>query len=135
MQVHPPILRELFYGRDSERLFLRIDFCKEPPDSLENISLRLGIRNGDKSSDVVVNFSRDDASGRPTCQLSTEQELPAGASAGRAALGKILELEVNLGVLGIPQAESFEFQVSVWQERLPLESLPLEGWLSVPVPV
>src|SRR3990172_8008207 len=77
MHGQPPILRELFYGRDSERFFLRIDFCKEPPDSLEKISLRLGIRNGDKSSNVVVNFSRDDASGRPTCQLSTEQELPA----------------------------------------------------------
>ena len=135
MHGQPPILRELFYGRDSERFFLRIDFCKEPPDSLENISLRLGIRNGDKSSDVAVNFSRDAATGRLTCQLSTEQELPAGASVGQAALGKILELELNLAALGIPAAESFEFQVSVWQERLPLESLPLEGWLSVPVPV
>ena len=38
--------------------------------------------------------------------------------------------------LGIPPEDKpFEFQVTVWESDFPVESFPLEGWLTVPVPV
>ncbi|MBI2819329.1 MAG: hypothetical protein HYX73_05050, partial [Acidobacteria bacterium] len=134
MQGQPPILQEIFYGRNEDRLFLRIDFCKQPPESLEEISLRLGLRNTVRSADVTMTFSQDPESGGIHCHLDAQQEPGATTSLGQAVFKKILELELSLAALGIQHNQSLQFQVSVWQERLPLESLPLEGWLSVPVP-
>ncbi|MBI3934948.1 MAG: glycoside hydrolase [Acidobacteria bacterium] len=134
MQGQPPILRELFYARNSDKFFLRIDFCKQPSEALEKLSLRLRLRNAERCSEVLIAFSRGSKDGPIQCHVGSDQEKSAASPISQVALGKILELELNLAALGFPADRSFEFQVSVWQERLPLESLPLEGWLTVPVP-
>jgi alpha-amylase/alpha-mannosidase (GH57 family) len=146
MQGQPPVLQELYYGRDSEHFFLRIDFFDQPPDALDKMSLRLGIRTDDCAADVVVSFLRQ--AGEIVCSVSRDHvsSVPAAAGGpaseqtvadqipvGQAALRKILEIEVRLDAIAIPADTPFEFQASLWQESLPLESLPLDGWLPVPV--
>ena len=53
---------------------------------------------------------------------------------GEAAVGKIFEMRLNLGVLGFRADQPFDFQVTLWENNLPVETFPLEGWLAVPVP-
>jgi len=133
MHGQPPLMQELYYGRSADRFYLRIDFVQHPPEAIENLSLRLGIRDAERSRQVVLGFHRDAANGSITCSMRTDHALPTGASLGQAVLKKILELEVSLEALEIQTSQPFEFQVSIWQEHLPLESLPLEGWLRVPI--
>ena len=135
MQGQPPILQELYYGRNSEKFFLRIDFCEHPPESLEKISLRVCIRNAMRSTEAVLSFSRETSDSPIQCRLTSDHATHSRSVLGQAALGRVLELELNLTAMGVRSDHPFEFQVSVWQERLPLESLPIEGWLTVPVTV
>jgi hypothetical protein len=144
MQGQPPLLQELYYGRDAENFYLRIDFCKQPPALPDKSTLRLGIQTADHSTGVLVTFSQPSPEGKISCSLRLEQESAASgplgetglnqAALGHAVMGRILEIKLGLGVLGINPDLPFEFQTSLWQESLPLESLPLDGWLSVPVP-
>jgi len=134
MHGQAPILQELYYGRDTEHFFLRIDFFKPPAEFLDGITLRLGIRCGECSHEVIVSFSRNQADTTFTCQLRLEQESSAAQPLGQATLSRILEIGLSLEALGIKPHQTFEFQASLWLESLPLESLPLEGWLAVPVP-
>jgi alpha-amylase/alpha-mannosidase (GH57 family) len=134
MHGQAPLLKELYFGRGTERFYLRIDFVETPPPSLEDITLRLGLRHAKGVRELALRFARDAESQAVACNLSAEQELPAGTSPGQAVLKKILELEIHLAALEIPLDQPFEFQVSLWKEHLPLESLPLQGWLTVPLP-
>ena len=69
-------------------------------------------------------------------RAGSERSLPASvveAALGQAALEKIFELRLSLSALGLPADQPFEFQVTLWESNLPVETLPLEGWLSAPV--
>jgi hypothetical protein len=53
---------------------------------------------------------------------------------GEAALRKVLEVRLGLAALGVRAEQPLEFQFALWEDNLPAETLPLEGWLVVPVP-
>jgi hypothetical protein len=132
MHGQPPLLNQLFYGRNTGRFFLRIDFVQPLPEAIETVSLRLKFRHADKFEEIEMRVFRDAPDGDITRGLHSGGLTQGGSSLGRAALKKVLELELSLEGLGIRIDELFDFQVSVWRGHLPLESLPLEGWLSVP---
>jgi hypothetical protein len=134
MHGQPPLLRELHYGRDAENFFLRIDFFDEAPKLLDKDYFRLSIRKDDRSLGLLVSLSRS-PEGKVSCAVRPERELSETALLqSQAALERIFELQLKLAALGVPSDQPFEFQVSLWRENLPLESLPLDGWLTVPVP-
>jgi hypothetical protein len=62
-----------------------------------------------------------------------QNEPPATSALGQAAFDKVLELRLSLSTLGLPTDQLFEFQVTLWENNLPIETLPLEGWLAVPI--
>ena len=153
MHGQAALMQDLYYGRNEARLFLRIDFSKPAWQLPEKVSLRVAVHEGEHSATVVVGFSTkpelqqpgsttdraDDAEDRAqrilTCTLRRDPERQEAASAdplGEAACGKILEAALNLKALGIAPERTFQVQVTLWQDDLPLESLPLEGWLSIP---
>jgi hypothetical protein len=41
---------------------------------------------------------------------------------------------MRLGIAGLELRpdQAFEFQISLWEDSIPLETLPLEGWITVP---
>jgi hypothetical protein len=131
MHGQPPIVKEVYYGRGTTTFFLRIDFFQNQLESIETVSLRLRIRQepGRAPDEIELRFFRDAGSGEITKTLGGERRV--GGTLGQAALKKILELAVSLDSLGLEYDRLFDFQVSVWQEHLPLEVLPLEGWLTV----
>ncbi|HWP84335.1 MAG TPA: glycoside hydrolase family 57 protein [Terriglobia bacterium] len=135
MHGEPPALRELFFGRNAERFFLRIEFCKDPAETMKTVSLRLRIRNSsDRIRELEVSCAPDGGQSGLHCQIRSASGPPPNGPVGQAVLGKILEVEVCLPALDLPAAQPFEFQVSAWREQLPLETLPVAGWLAVPLP-
>ena len=135
MHGRPPLLHQVFYGRDAENFFLRIDFHDLIGESPEQVQFRIGFR-GAAAPAVMVSFRRPDPVSAIQCEIRPEGETSSPTPLyGDAALGKIFEVRLSLRALGLPADQPFEFQVTLWENNLPVETLPLEGWLAVPVPV
>ncbi|MBI4459166.1 MAG: glycoside hydrolase, partial [Acidobacteria bacterium] len=134
MHGQAALMRELYYGRDAENFFLRIDF--HDPAFLQpgRVKLRVLFR-GAAVPAVAVNFiSRNSGQGLG-CEARTEGSGTApSAPLGQGVLEKILELQLPLADLGIQPDRALEFQATLWENDFPLESFPLEGWLAAPVP-
>jgi hypothetical protein len=96
---------------------------------------------------VIVRFHRSEAGESIQCEIRLEERTPASSAVippkqdeppaqpalGQAALDMVFELRLSLSALGLPADQPFEFQVTLWENNLPVETLPLEGWLAVPV--
>jgi len=137
MHGRQPFVSQLFYGRNAEHFFLRIDFQDRTVVTPERIQLRIGFREATGSA-VIVSFRRSDAGQGIQCEICWEEKSPptsiAEAALGQAAFEKIFELRLSLSALGLPADQPFEFQVTLWESNLPVETLPLEGWLAAPAP-
>ena len=134
MHGQPTLLRQLYYGRDAENFYLRVDFHDPAGGSPDNIKLRIGFR-GAASPAVIVSFARPGPEKAIACEIRPEEGVLAlAAPLAEAALGRILEIRLSLRAMGLGTELPFDFQVTVWQNNLPIETLPLEGWLAVPVP-
>jgi alpha-amylase/alpha-mannosidase (GH57 family) len=128
MHGHRYLIRELHYGSDGQSLYLRIDF--EPGAE----PLLAGMR-------ATLNFS-----GKPGCEehssvtlgfglgrvVPAHVRLIASVQYGQAAefnLHRILEARLSLAALGITPGQPVHFQLSLWQDGLPMDALPPQGWL------
>ncbi len=137
-------LREIYYGLDAENFYLRLDFTPEGLAALER-------------NEVYVNFLAPGATSRLRARLAAGPDSdpraavvavaregrgddpPGGAGAAACSESKeaegyfrrILELRASLDALGLGQAERFRFQVILWEGGLPVDLLPVEGWLEV----
>ena len=84
---------------------------------------------------ILVSFCPAGPEGNIRCLLRPEEETPERVSPlGQAALGKIFQLSLSLAALGVKAQDPLEFQVAVWEDNFPRETLPLVGWLPVPAP-
>ena len=135
MQGQEPLLRELHFGRSDSSFFLRVDLFDHPDELLEKVYLRIGLRNRSRALSIVVSFSRSGTPGEFQCRLSLDAEGAASdVPLGQAALKSVLEVQINLAALETFASAPFQFQAALWTENLPSESLPLVGWIAVPLP-
>jgi hypothetical protein len=104
------VFPELLYGCNDESVFLRLDF---PPEE-EPCRLRLNLKGG---------VTEDIQFGPTGVKVMTE------GSQVVAAYDKILEIKAPR----VP-GEPVLLQLSLWQESLPLDSMPREGWLELRIP-
>ena len=109
------LLRELQYGSDGEHVYLRLDLDEEPSD------LRLHLNFGTAEFDIIF---------RPGGELSLER-----ARELRAAYRKLLEIAVPVRLLRLGEAATAALQLSLWRGELPMDAIPPEGWIEVPVAV
>jgi hypothetical protein len=135
MQGQEPLLRELHFGRSDTSFFLRVDLFDHPDELLEKVYLRIGLRNRSRAVSIVVSFSRSGTPGEFQCRLTLDADGAApDVPLGQAALKNVLEVQINLAALETFAFAPFQFQAALWTENLPLESLPLVGWIAVPLP-
>jgi alpha-amylase/alpha-mannosidase (GH57 family) len=136
------LLESIYAGIDEENVYGRMDFVETPPQ-------------GD--FEIVVNLeSWNEGASRPRRALRLETEVKAGAIAAfevsddgnlveanssTAALARTFEFKLSLSLLysaplkssrgDPPTATKLRLRFSVWQNRLPLDALPLEGWMEL----
>jgi alpha-amylase/alpha-mannosidase (GH57 family) len=106
-------VKQLRYGSDSQNLFLRLDFVENSLADLEGAEMRLNIQSpGDPSKTFPFHL-----------QLNDEQ---LGIT---SKYRNICEVRVPLAPLGIPTGHDVRFQLSLWQNGLPMDALPPQGWI------
>jgi len=102
------LVQQLFYGADRHNLYVRLDF-EQPVD---------GVR-------VHFNFQ--------TAQFDIEIAGKSAQVSGDvpvvAAFGKVLEMKLPLAAIRVRPGDRAPLQLSVWRGALPLDALPLDGWL------
>jgi alpha-amylase/alpha-mannosidase (GH57 family) len=107
-------VREVQYGSDGERLYLRIDFhdAKEAP--LAGIELRLRVDGAEQGSGTLGSFD-----------LVTGGSFVTGSGfpGAQCAYQNIFEASVPTSKLPA------RFQFSLWKDGLPMDAVPQQGWL------
>jgi len=111
-------VREVHYGIDGERLFLRIDFHESKEETLEGVELRLRIQGTPDES---------------SCSLGVFES--ASFVTGSTFAGAVCAFQQILEA-GVPQTvaagQPVRFQLSLWKDRLPMDAIPQQGWLEAP---
>ena len=118
-------VREVHYGTDGTRLYLRIDFDETPGLTLGGVELRLGVQTAEGVSNSPLGVFASDPGGGFTVN--------AAFTGAECAYRKILEAGVPLGAFGTAAGQPVRFHFSLWRDGLPMDAVPQQGWLELPV--
>jgi alpha-amylase/alpha-mannosidase (GH57 family) len=123
-------LRELRYGFDADRFCVRVDPFHDALAELDDPEFRITI-NAASDVAVVVKLLR----GRVQ-EFSVEQRnvcLLNPTKVAEAAYERILEIAVKREVLPLKGASHIRLGVALWHGGLPVDVLPAEGYLEIPL--
>ncbi len=121
-------LRELRYGFDETRFFLRLDCFPQAIAELEVHEFRLTIHGVDELA-IIAKVER----GKLT-EFSVEQShicLLAPKRVVEVAFDKILEVALQKEICDLRGAQRLRVGVALWHGGLPVDVLPAEGYLDV----
>ncbi len=114
------LVRELYFGTDADKLYLRVDFREDATDLISSLDCRFVFRpNGVGEETVVVHLEH----GRVTVR-------EAGFAVD-CAYKTILELALPLHKVQKDPERPLRFNASFWHGGLPVDALPQQGWLEV----
>jgi alpha-amylase/alpha-mannosidase (GH57 family) len=123
-------LKELRYGFEAERFCLRLDCFEEAMKELEKAEFRVTIQAGDEVALIALlekgklgEFSLEQAR---ICLLNPRQSV-------EVAFDKILEVALKKELLQLRGVQKLRIGVALWHGGLPVDVLPAEGFLDVPL--
>ena len=123
-------LRELRYGFEKDRLSIRVDSFMEALCEMENPEFRITI-GGAEELTVVVKLERGHLKefavecGK-TCLLNPKK-------IAEVAFERILEVSVLRSELNLKGQSKLRLGVALWHGGLPIDVLPAEGFLEIPL--
>ncbi|HEY2461058.1 MAG TPA: glycoside hydrolase family 57 protein [Candidatus Acidoferrum sp.] len=123
-------LRELHYGFEEDRFSLRVDPFVEAIGEMEDPEFRITIGAVEEIT-VIVKLER----GRLK-EFAIEKDRvcllnPKGAVT--AAFDRILEVSIQREHFNLKGRKSFRLGVSLWHGGLPVDVMPAEGYLEIPL--
>ena len=127
-----PVTRQLLFGFDLERLYVRLDFARRAADLLAGVHVRLTFLT---PADLRLRIHGDGA--RVEAVLEEHRDgawQPRSANGVDATARDILELVVPFEVLATPPGGALEFFVSVHRDGTELERYPAHRPLELKVP-
>jgi hypothetical protein len=140
------LLDAVFAGLDADSVSGRLDFRDGPPKGAYRLIVNLEVRRDehDRKSPMESYRLAADAQGQTLQKwvLSNGEEhrklATFSADNGNSksngvevALREIFEFRIPFGVLGAQQGSRIRLRFSIWRDHLPLDSLPLEGWIDL----
>jgi hypothetical protein len=110
------LVKEVFFGSDGENLFLRIDFHPGHEQELAGMEARINVQTseGGKDNELLIRILGSGVEAAPPVEC---------------AFGRILEARIPMRPLGIQPGGGVRFQFSLWQDGLPLDAIPQQGWI------
>ncbi|MBI3694887.1 MAG: glycoside hydrolase [Acidobacteria bacterium] len=114
------VVRELHYGTDGASFFLRVDFVGGEEERLAGMEARL----------TLASASTTRLSLRLAPQQAQIEEFDGDPRQLEIRCGRILEIRIPLDSLGHGGGK-LRFQFSLWQDGLPIDALPVEGWIEL----
>jgi len=124
------VISEIFYGFGPKQFWLRVDPVPDVVSEMEEFQVRvtmwdsretrvtLGIQEGRLRKCIVENSGM--------CLLHPETLVSA-------AYGSVLEMGISRALFDLSRRKSLLLSVAIWQAGLPVDVLPLEGMLEVPL--
>lgn len=140
------LLDAVYAGLDLDSVSGRLDFHHGPPEGEYRLVVNLEVRRdaGDRKSTVSSYRLTADAQGQTLQQwvLTNGEERNVLASLGpedgsapakgvEVALAEIFEFRISFELIGAQQGSGIRLRFSIWREHLPVDSLPLEGWIDL----
>jgi alpha-amylase/alpha-mannosidase (GH57 family) len=123
-------LRELRYGFEDDRFCVRVDFFPEGLAELEDPEFRVTIGAAEELT-VMVKLAR----GRMR-EFAVEKGrvcLLNPRTMAEAAFERILEVSVNRSEINLKGQNTLRLGVALWHGGLPVDVLPAEGFLEIPL--
>lgn len=123
------LLRELYFGFDQERLYLRVDPAGNAASILGDAGeFRVVIHGGcDLKIHLPVargKLGRLSVEINDACPLGADQHV-------QVAYENFLEISIARGLLEAENVPELSLSVSLWHGGLPVDTLPAEGWLTL----
>jgi alpha-amylase/alpha-mannosidase (GH57 family) len=143
------LLDSIYAGVDEEFLYGRLDFADEmPPASVYRIVINIEVlhegattafrlladaQGSDLRSWTVTNGEERHV--LANCDLTAGNAITCGADDAsqqiQVVVGNLLEFRIPHGILGAQHGDHLRLRFSLWREKLPLDALPVEGWLEL----
>jgi hypothetical protein len=123
-------LRELRYGFEEDRFCVRVDLFAEALAELEDPEFRVTIGAAEELT-VVVKLAR----GRLQ-EFAVEKGLVCllnPNNVAEAAFDRTLEVSVSRSEINLKGQQSLRLGVALWHGGLPVDVLPAEGFLEIPL--
>ena len=121
-------LREVRYGSDLESLFVRLDFHQSQPGAMAGKEVRCTLdmpaAGKGHEAEFRLQLTRD---GLEVVGLDGPAAKLPGAL--QAAYHRVLELALPLAALGAGPSTPVRLQFSLWEDGLPLDAAPAQGWI------
>jgi len=114
------LVKEVQFGSDGAHLFVRVDFHQGYEQELLAMEVRftaIGIDSG-RSSELTIAFPRGAAKAE-------------GIESVECALGRVLEIKIPLGSIGVTAGRGVRFQMSIWESGLPMDAVPQQGLIEM----
>ena len=140
------LLDAVYAGLDADSVSGRLDFHHRLPEGAYRLVVNLEVQGGEGARKSPVNSYRltADAQGkalqkwmltngeerRKLATFSAENG-NAAAKGAEVALAEIFEFRVPFELIGAQQGSRIRLRFSIWREHLPVDSLPLEGWIDL----
>jgi len=124
------VLREFHYGFGPANLWLRVDPLPEAVSEMRQFQVRVTIWD---SRETRVTLTIDE---RKIEQLVLENGgvcLLRPENFVSAAFGAVLELGISRTLFNLKDRKNLLMSVAIWQAGLPVDVLPLEGLLEIPL--
>jgi alpha-amylase/alpha-mannosidase (GH57 family) len=130
MHGQTQFLNELFYGFNRERMFIRVDPFRQAFGLLDDCEFRLTLEAG-----AEIKLSVRLRQGKLVGCSAERGETVIAASDGYfcAAVGKVLEISFGRGIFSLEGQSAIRLSVSLWSGGLPLDRLPREGSIELPL--
>jgi len=115
------LVKEIQFGSDGAHLFTRVDFHRGYEQEMLGMEVRftaLAIDSG-STSQMTIGFTHGAARAE-------------GIDAVECALGRVLEIKIPLGSIGVARGRGVRFQLSIWESGLPMDAVPQQGWIELP---
>jgi alpha-amylase/alpha-mannosidase (GH57 family) len=113
------VIHEVRYGSNGSSLFLRVDFEEKMTPDLTGAVLKLHVAPSATPQQVS------------SADLTIAPGVHDMIGGFEYAFGRILEVRVPLSSIGAGLQQRVRFQLSLWQDGLPLDALPQQGWVEV----
>ncbi len=124
------VIEDLLYGFDEEHLYLRLDLMPEMLKEFEEFEIRITVWDAREMRltlavrDNKLESTRLEQGGM--CFLRPEEF-------ARAAFGRIVEVGFEKKLFDIKGRKSLLLGVAIWEGGLPVDVLPAEGYLEIPL--
>jgi len=120
------LVKEVHYGADTANFYLRLDLHAATEPRVGPLEARLSFQAGrGQAASMTVGFAHGHTQVREVRLAS-----PSGGPP-EAAYNRVLEIRVPLASLGVAGGGPLAFQMSLWQDGLPMDAVPQQGWIQI----